>query len=481
MATTKIWDVRGWIGKVIRYAENPEKTENPKWSPTELEEMQDFMEYAMQDASERGLIDVLEYAAADDKTEQRHFVSGVNCNVEIARQQMILTKKQWDKEGGIVAYHGYQSFMPGEVTPEAAHRIGVAMAEKLWGDRFEVIVATHLNTKCVHNHFVINSVSFKDGYRYYDNKKSYTLMRRTSDELCRANALSIVTAPKRRGKHYAEWKAEHEGRPTWHSAIREDVDQAVMMSMSFQAFIRSLKEKGYEVVTGGKYMKVRPQGKERFVRLRSLGDNYTEEAIKSRILRQRMPVRPPKPEPPTVRRVKVRGDFKLYRVTWKGLRALYFHYLYKLRGAQRQPTGQAPFLLREDLRLMDAITEQAKFLNRHGIDNDVQLAGFRADTERQIAALTAERKALSNEKRRLSVPEERRTQLGAQINTLSAQLKSRRQDVRLCDAILERSLIIREKIGQVEKSEKEEKAHEPDRRRGGTDREHGDIHGAERR
>jgi len=95
---------------------------------------------------------------------------------------------------------------------------------------------------------------------------------------------------------------------TWRSAIREDVDQAIMLSMSFQACIRSLKEKGYEVVTGGKYMKVRPQGKERFVRLRSLGDNYTEEAIKQRILRQRMPEQPPKPAPLTVKRVKVRGD-----------------------------------------------------------------------------------------------------------------------------------------------------------------------------
>ena len=369
MATTKIWDVRGWIGKVILYAENLEKTENREWSAAEREEMQDIMEYAMQEATERGLIDVLEYAAADYKTEQRHFVSGVNCNVEIARRQMILTKKQWDKEGGIVAYHGYQSFAPGEISPEAAHRIGVALAEKLWGDRFEVIVATHLNTKCVHNHFVINSVSFKDGHRYYDNKASYALMRRASDELCRENALSVITDYSGRARHYAEWKAENDGQPTWRSAIREDVDQAVMVSMSFQAFIRSLKEKGYEVVTGGKYMKVRPPGKERFVRFRSLGDNYTEEAMRQRILRQRMPERP-KPEPLKVKRVKVYGNFMLSRVTWKGLRALYFRYLYQLRSAQHQSSGQVHFLLREDLRLMDAISEQAKFLHKHGIDSD---------------------------------------------------------------------------------------------------------------
>ncbi len=449
MATTKIWDVRGWIGKVILYAENPEKTENREWSAAEREGMQDIMEYAMQEASERGLIDVLEYAAADYKTEQRHFVSGINCNVEIARQQMILTKKQWDKEGGIVAYHGYQSFAPGEVTPEAAHRIGVALAEKLWGDRFEVIVATHLNTKCVHNHFVINSVSFKDGHRYYDNKASYALMRRTSDDLCRENALSVITDYRGRARHYAEWKAENAGQPTWRSAIREDVDQAVMVSMSFQAFIRSLKEKGYEVGTGGKYIKVRPPGKERFVRLRSLGDNYTEEAIRQHLLRQRMPEHPLKPEPPKVKRVKVYGNFTLSHVTWKGLRALYFRYLYQLRRAQRQPSGQAHFLLREDLRLMDAITEHAKFLHRHGIDSDEQLTSFRADAERQIAVLTAKRKALSDEKRRTSVPKEHRAQLGVQISALSAQLKPLRRDVKLCDDILKRSVVIAEKLEQM--------------------------------
>ena len=449
MATTKIWDVRGWIGKVIRYAENPDKTENPEWSAADCEQLQDVMEYAMKDASERGLVNLLEYAATDFKTEHRHFVSGINCNVAIARQQMILTKKQWDKEGGIVAYHGYQSFASGEVTPDAAHRIGVALAEKLWGDRFEVIVATHLNTNCVHNHFVINSISFKDGLRYYDNKASYALMRRTSDELCKENALSVISEPKNHGKNYVEWKAENEGQRTWRSAVSEDVDQAVMVSMSFQAFIRSLKEKGYEVVTGGKYMKVRPQGKERFVRLRSLGDNYTEEAIKQRILRQRMPERPPKPTPPIVKRVKLRADFRLSRVTWKGLRALYFYYLLKLREAQRQPLAQVPFLLREDLRLMDAISEQAKFLHRHNIDNDEQITAFHMDAEQQIAALTAERKALFNKKRLVSISEERRVKLGAQLSGLSRQIKALRRDMKLCDVILERSMVIAEKKKQL--------------------------------
>ncbi len=454
MATTKIWDVRGWIGKVIRYAENPDKTENPEWSAAECEELQDVMEYAMQDASERGLVDVLEYAAADFKTEQRHFVSGINCNVEIARQQMILTKKQWDKEGGIVAYHGYQSFASGEVTPEEAHRIGVALAEKLWGDRFEVIVATHLNTNCVHNHFVINSISFKDGLRYYDNKASYALMRRTSDELCRENALSVISDPKSRGKHYVEWKAEDDGQRTWRSAICEDVDQAVMVSMSFQAFIRSMKDKGYEVVTSGKYMKVRPQGKQRFVRLHTLGDNYTEEAIKQRILRQRMPERPPKLAPPIVKRVKVRGDFRLSRVTWKGLRALYFYYLYKLREAQRQPTGNAPFLLREDLRLMGAISEQAKLLYRYKIDTYEQLSDNRESILQKIDQLCDERRTLNNKKQRANTTDQCTYQIAGRVAEITKRLKSLRRELWLCGQIEERSVRMKERLVKTKNAER---------------------------
>lgn len=453
MATTKIWDVRGWIGKVIQYAENPDKTENPEWSAADCEQLQDVMEYAMKDASERGLFDVLEYAAADFKTEQRHFVSGINCNVEIARQQMLLTKKQWDKEGGIVAYHGYQSFAAGEVTPEAAHHIGVALAEKLWGNRFEVIVATHLNTNCVHNHFVINSISFKDGLRYYDNKASYALIRRTSDELCRENALSVVTDPKCRGKHYAEWKAENEGQRTWRSAIIEDVDQAIMVSMSFQAFIRSLKEKGYEVVTGGKYIKVRPQGKERFVRLHILGDSYTEEAIKQRILNQRMPERHPKPTPLTVKRVRVRGDFRLSRVTWKGLRALYFYYLYQLRKAQRQLTGQAPFILREDLRLMDAISEQAKLLYRYKIDTYEQLSDSRDSISQKIDQLCDERRTLNNEKRRADTTDKCINEIAKRVVEITKQLKSLRRELCLCGQIEERSVRMKERLAKIKNAE----------------------------
>lgn len=167
MATTSIWRVNGWLGKVLIYIENPDKTENP-----------DFFEKQDMDGKEaQGLADVIEYAVQQQKTGKavesegetvmRQFVSGVNCSPSTARDEMIAVKKRFGKEDGTVAYHGYQSFAPGEATPELAHEIGLALAKKLWGEKYQVLVATHLDRENhLHNHFVVNTVSFVDGIKY---------------------------------------------------------------------------------------------------------------------------------------------------------------------------------------------------------------------------------------------------------------------------------------------------------------------------
>ena len=202
-------------------------------------------------------------------------------------------------------------------------------------------------------------------------------------------------------------------------------------------------------------MAVRPPGKERFVRLRSLGDSYTEEAIKQRILKQRAPERPPKLEPLKTVRIRAQGDFRLSRVTWKGLRALYFFYLRKLRGAQRGQQGKTFYLLREDLRHLDAIDAQARFLFRRRIDSAEQLSAFRQYAEKQIEELCSERNALYNEKRRTGILPERKEQLRAMTSDISAQVKSLRRDIRLCDEIQLRSELIRKAQTELNRLNKE--------------------------
>jgi hypothetical protein len=122
IATTKIWAIKGDVRSLVKYVENPEKT-----ADTEM----------------RDLHAVFDYATRNDKTEQKLFVSGLNCLPEIAIQQMIEVKKQFGKTDKILAFHAIQSFKPGEVTPQECHEIGMALAREMWGDRFQVIVATH--------------------------------------------------------------------------------------------------------------------------------------------------------------------------------------------------------------------------------------------------------------------------------------------------------------------------------------------------
>ena len=177
MAVTSIWRVNGRLGKVVVYAENPDKTTNPKC----------YENGAMTEWDCQDLDEVISYAVSSHKTQQvneelgnlERFVSGINCNPSTAREEMMAVKKRFGKEDGTIAYHGYQSFAPGEATPEIAHQIGVALARRLWGEKYQVVVATHLDkANHLHNHFVLNTVSFVDGKKYFRSAKDYHDLQR---------------------------------------------------------------------------------------------------------------------------------------------------------------------------------------------------------------------------------------------------------------------------------------------------------------
>lgn len=463
MATTAIWDVTDRLNRVIDYATNPEKTENLDFSSPDFQ----------------GLRNVLEYTEQDAKTEKQFYVTGINCDPATACEQMSRTKLQFQKTDGILAFHGYQSFAPGEATPETAHAIGVKLAQELWGDRFEVVVSTHLDKHHLHNHFVLNSVSFMDGKRYYDNNATYALMRRTSDRLCREYSLSVIENPQKgKSKHYAEWKAEQEGKPTWRGLIREDVDKAIAASMTFTQFIAALRKQGYEVKTGVKYMAVRPPGKERFVRLKTLGEDYTEDAIKQRILQNRARKRPEVLPEPKRKRYAVKGGFnpkKARKLT--GLQALYFHYLYKMGilPKHRASSKRAHFLLREDIRHLDELIAQTKLLCTHRIENKEQLLKHQSVLEQEMAALSDARKSLYHRLRRCK-DDTQATKCKQQISELSGKLSLLRKEVKLCTGILSRSGEMKQKLSRIKQEEihegKEEKNYEQRSRRSGPNRQY---------
>lgn len=472
MAVTSIWRVNGWLGKVVVYVENPDKTTNPEF-------------YENGDMTERecqGLDDVITYAVSSHKTQQvneelgdlERFVSGINCNPSTAQEEMMAVKKHFGKEDGTIAYHGYQSFAPGEATPEIAHKIGVELAQRLWGDRYQVVVATHLDkANHLHNHFVLNTVSFVDGKKYFRSAKDYHDLQATSDALCREYGLSVIENPQPgKSKHYGEWRAEQEQRPTWRGIVRSDVDEVIRQSMTERQFFENLHRKGYEVKVG-KDISVRPPGKERFVRLaRNFGEDYTLESIRRRILEQSRAVRPlPEPAPKT-KHYRLSGNWQS-RKKVTGFRALYFHYCYLLgvfpKGKQ-QNQKRLHFLLREDLIKLDAITQEARLLAEHRIDTAEQLSSYNSELESRIADVTSQQKQLYRKQRTVAVKSDdaASAEVSTAIAALSKELSQLRREVKLCSDIAVRSGILPERIQNVREDEnhqrKEKTEHDQFRR-----------------
>jgi hypothetical protein len=271
MATTKIWPIRDNLARVIEYAENHLKTANPKY----------YTEQEFKD-----LRNVLDYASDDGKTAQRFYVTGVNCIAEIAYEQMITTKERFGKKGGNLAYHAYQSFAPDEATPELCHQIGVTLAKRIWGD-YEVLVTTHLNTHCVHNHLVINSVSRIDGKKLNNNYAMYfNKLRAESDRLCRECDLSVIEEPGKSAKSRRQRQAEQRGESTLYNVIRSDIDEAIRRSLTGKQFYAALRNWGYVINDGPnrKYATIRPPGMQKRIRFKTLGEIQHRGKEKSGII-----------------------------------------------------------------------------------------------------------------------------------------------------------------------------------------------------
>lgn len=448
MAVCEIWDVKGRLDHPIDYAKNPVKTANPDYTDADLQAMGD----------------VMKYATNGDKTEQQFFVTGVNCDPATARDEMMITKAQFQDESEIVCYHGFQSFKHGEVTPEQAHEVGVKLAEKMWGDRFQVIVATHLNTDCLHNHFVVNAISYMDGKHYHDNKKNLWLLRQRSDELCRQYDLSVIEHPSGRKKPYVLCQAERNGLPNRDNVARQAVDEAISKSFTLKDFDRQLAEMGYQINfnPNRKYWTIICKGWQRPKRLYKLGEDYTNERIIERIRENSYAVKfttiaEPKKQ---VKVYRVKGSLKNAKKVG-GLRGLYLHYCYKLGilpKGKKQNYARLHYLLKDDLMKMDAITSETKLLCRRHIDTAEQLLEYKGSLETEIQELTEQRKGLYSQSRKLSG--EDREAVKARISGITERLKVIRKEVRLCEGVLARSGSLKEKLSIIQADEKEQKRKE---------------------
>ena len=224
---------------------------------------------------------IIKYIMNGEKTEKMMYVSGVNCNPNTAVQQMQDTKKRFNKEGGIISYHLIQSFEGKEVSPEKCHELGLQYAKEIFGDDYEFIVATHLNTDNVHNHIVVNSVSFKSGNKFYSNRETKDFIRITSDFICKENGLSVLSTP---WKHKGYYKLYAKNNP-YMQLVKKDIDDAISSSYSYKSFKTRLENQGYCISYNEENgLLVSRNNSNKIVRPQELfGDNYTKEKILNRI------------------------------------------------------------------------------------------------------------------------------------------------------------------------------------------------------
>ena len=399
------------------------------------------------------LQDALDYAANRDKTEQSCLESSYACTLETAFADMRQTKERWHKSGGVQGYHLVQSFAVGEVTPELAHQIAKELADRVLGGQYEYVIGTHLNTGHIHSHIVWNSVSCVDGKKYRSNYKSYvTEIRAVSDELCRKYKLSVIDTENSNhvAKPYAEWLAEKNNQPTWRTAIRQDVDEAIQQSLTWRQFLNALEHKGYEVRMGRKYPVLRPPGKERFVRFKTLGKRYTPEAIQTRILYPQS-YHPYVENPPTIQHGRLRSGKPRRKLT--GLRALYYRYLYELGALTRKPRRPS-YAVRQDAYKLDQRIRQMEFLSKHNIDTLEQLETHRKALQSEIGQLQTKRKQLP-----------KTDDVQSQHESVNTALKQLRQEERLCRKIAEHSLEVQQHLTEARRDRAEQQQREQERAR----------------
>lgn len=432
MAYTSVIPVRR-LDRAVAYVQNREKT--TLTTPKSLE-------------------DAVAYALDRDKTESHCFETGLACTCETAFEDMKANALRWHKTDGVQGYHLVQSFAEGEVTPELAHQIGVELAEQLLGGRYQAIVTTHLNTRHYHNHIVWSAVALDSGRKYHSNAKTYyTEVRAISDALCEQYGLSIIQTERenQESRPYAEWKSEKAGQPTWCTAIREDVDAAIAKSFTWRQFIRHLESQGYEVRMGRKHPTLRPPGKERFVRFKTLGKRYTPEAIQLRILYPNRRLPAGEHRPPTVWCGRLRGSYPKRKLT--GLQALYYRYLYELGALPRKPRRPS-YAVRQDVRNLDKRIAQMKFLLDHGIDTMEQLNAHHDSAEKQITELVKQRKQLY-----------RSSPGSPQIGQLTAQLKTLRKEEKLCRQIAAHSIEMQHRFNEARQENQDRQQREQEQTR----------------
>lgn len=419
MATVKIWKVENNLKRVIEYTEDGNKTSQNK---------------------NRDLDNALNYIENNNKTQEKLYVTAINCSVDNALEEMTKVKKMFRKTSGIIAFHAEQSFKEGEVTPEQAHSIGVELANELWGDRFQVVVSTHLNTAHYHNHFVINSVSFIDGKKYYGNRSTYADFRHLSNIICQEHGLSTLEEKTtKKGINYRYYQNRDITYKNYYRRAKEDLDLAITIASNYKDFLHILSNMGYSYTVRSGKLSIRGENYKRNIRIeRYFGEDYSIQNISKQI----------KGEYLSTTRIHYKNENKVQNY-YKDLKtyksnsffALYIKYCNMLSNYPEQiKSGYLSPKIRDDVQNLDNISNQAILLASNKIETESDFFDFYKNREQALIKLTEKKKEFYN------FDDEKYIELIKEMEIV-------KRDLTMCDEIHLRKKSVFENLKEIQEKE----------------------------
>lgn len=401
MATTSIWSIKNNLKQSINYIINPEKTTNKDYGKVDYDFLEGKKDY-------------------DFKKEKVCYVSCLNCCEDNPFDDMKYTKDYYLKNDGVLAYHGYQSFKEGEVTPDIAHEIGVKFVTEMFKD-YEVIVATHQNTNHIHNHFIINSVSFKTGKKYNNNRTNLAKLRNISDSLCAEYGLSVLDEAVGYKNTYNHKVINND----YYKTLKDDLDSVISYSVTLKQVMDRMKLLGYKTYYRNDIITIYRDGYDKVRIEKTFGSEYSKDSINERLYYSRQIVFKP---------MTHKSIFQEYLSTTnnnhhKGIYGLYLYYCYLLGVfPKKHPKQYLSYSIRQEIKKLDSFSEQTRFMVNNKIETIEDLEKFAKNNYEEYQNLMGKRENLWKRYHRAKT-EDKKTEILAEINDIRPKIKELRESV----------------------------------------------------
>ena len=421
MATTSIWSIKNNLKQSINYIINPKKTTNENYGEVDYDYLEGKKDYNF-------------------KKEKVCYVSTLNCDEINPYDDMCDTKDYFRKKDGILAFHGYQSFKEGEVTPDIAHEIGVKFVSEIFKD-YEVVVATHQNTNHIHNHFIINSVSFKSGKKYNNNLTNISKIRHISDSLCSEYGLSVLDEDKFYKRTYTKSISNDE----YYKTLKEDLDNVISYSVTLKQLFERMRSLGYKVYSRNGIITIYRDGEDKVRIEKAFGKEYSKDGISKRLYLSRQIVFKPIPQ---------KSIFEEYLKTnksHKGIYGLYLYYSYLLGVfPKKHPKQYLPYSIRKEITKLDEYQNQIVFMKKNNIETEEDLNNFAKINYDEYKNLMDKIENLWKQYHKVK-NEEDKSKILAEINNIQPKIKELYNYYKYCKAITKKAKGIQNNLDNFDK------------------------------